>query len=315
MMPAWEMLSRAERDAAYNNSAAVADSARHLARWTAASAARRAGQPGLLDIPYGPGARCKWDLFPAVDRYAPCLVHIHGGYWQRNSREVFACLSEGVAQHGWSAALPGYTLAPQASLTAIVAELRRALDWLLVHRAEHGICGPMIVSGWSAGAHLAVLLLDHPLTAAALAVSGIYELGPLRDTYLDDNLRLTDGEIATLSPLRRQQAAKPVTIAYGTRELPSCLIAGAGDDHFSMLETLRHPAGLLTRCALRLSHDVAGAGSDAPRAACAGQPTREGAQSEMAAARVVPTAEGNAGAVRTPGSDARDGTAAQEEQR
>jgi len=32
-MPDWGMMSRAERDAAYNNSAAVADSAHYLARW------------------------------------------------------------------------------------------------------------------------------------------------------------------------------------------------------------------------------------------------------------------------------------------
>jgi arylformamidase len=142
----WGTLSRAERDAAYNNSAAVADSAQYAPRWLAASAPLRAARPGLVDIPYAAKERTKWDLFPAADAGAPCLVHIHGGYWQRNSREVFACLAEGVAAHGWSAALPGYTLAPDASLTQIVAELRLALDWLNEHRRQHGIAGPLILS-------------------------------------------------------------------------------------------------------------------------------------------------------------------------
>jgi arylformamidase len=169
------------------------------------------------------------------------------------------------------AALPGYTLAPDASLATIVAELRLALDWLLTHRSTYGIGGPIILSGWSAGGHLAALLLDHPCVAAGLAISGVYELGPIRDTYLNEKLRLSDEEMRTLSPLRLAQSAKPLDIAYGTRELaalvessrqlhakraalhlPGNLVPAPGHDHFTIMETLRDPAGLLTRCALHL---------------------------------------------------------------
>ena len=269
-------MSRAERDAAYNNSAAVSDSAQYVARWTTASAALRAAHPKFIDIPYASKERTKWDLFPAADASAPCLVHIHGGYWQRNSREVFACLAEGVAQRGWSAALPGYTLAPDASLMTIVAELRLALDWLQAHRTECGIGGPIILSGWSAGGHLAALLLEHACVAACLAISGVYELGPIRDTYLNEKLRLTDEEITSLSPLRLAQSPKPLDITYGTRELPALvdssrdlhakraalglpgnLVPAPGHDHFTILDTLRGPAGLLTRWALRLHYGLA----------------------------------------------------------
>jgi acetyl esterase/lipase len=272
----WGTMARAERDAAYNNSEAVADSTEHVARWTEASAAWRTAHPDHLDIPYAAQERTKWDLYPGADAGAPCLVHIHGGYWQRNRRELFACLAAGVARHGWSAALPGYTLAPEASLTGIVGELRVALDWLHAHRATYRIAGPVILSGWSAGGHLASLLLDHPCVAAGLAISGIYELGPIRDTYLNDKLRLTDAEVAALSPLRLPQAAKPLDIAYGSRELPAliassralhALRAGAhlpgslvpapGHDHFTILETLRQPTGFLTRCALGLFESIA----------------------------------------------------------
>jgi acetyl esterase/lipase len=61
----------------------------------------------------------------------PCFVHLHGGYWQRGSKEIFACLSEGPLARGWSAALCGYTLAPEASLTQITNELKSAFDWLM----------------------------------------------------------------------------------------------------------------------------------------------------------------------------------------
>jgi acetyl esterase/lipase len=273
----WGALSRAERDAAYNNTVAVADSAQQVARWTAASAEWRAAHSGHLDIPYGPRERTKWDLFPAASAAAPCLVYIHGGYWQRNSREMYSCLMQGVAKHGWSAALSGYTLAPDASLAQIAAELRSALDWLSINGRKHGIAGPIILSGWSAGGHLAALLLDHPSVAAGLAISGAYELGPIRDTYLNEKLRLTDEEVATLSPLRLPQSSKPLDIAYGSNELwalvdssralharraglhlPGNLVPAPGCDHFTILDTLRNPAGLLTRCALRLHEDLGG---------------------------------------------------------
>jgi len=54
---------------------------------------------------------------PASDPGAPCLVFVHGGYWQRNRREDFCCFVQGALETGWSAALPGYTLGPEATLT------------------------------------------------------------------------------------------------------------------------------------------------------------------------------------------------------
>jgi arylformamidase len=107
-------MSRAERDAAYNNPAAVADSAALLAAWRVASEAFRTEHAGHLDQRYGPRERNTWDLFPAADPKAPCLVFIHGGYWQRNSKDMFANVIAGPYAHGWAAALPGYTLAPGA---------------------------------------------------------------------------------------------------------------------------------------------------------------------------------------------------------
>jgi acetyl esterase/lipase len=193
-------------------------------------------------------------------------VFIHGGYWQRNSREGFSVLAEGVRAHGWSAALPGYTLAPDATLSAIVAEIAAALDWLASTGPDHGIAGPLVVSGWSAGGHLTALSLAHPAVRAGLAISGIFELGPLRDTYLDEKLRLSDAEIATLSPLRLPPVQKPLAIAHGTAELPALvdnsrsfhawratahapgpLLPVARANHFTILDELRRPDGQLTR--------------------------------------------------------------------
>lgn len=265
----WGALSRAERDAAYNNTEAVADSQALSAARTAASARCRAEWPGSLDVAYGAGERQRWDIFPAADPGAPCFVFIHGGYWQRNRREDFCCLGEGLRAHGWSVALPGYTLAPHATMTEIAAEIGAALDWLARHGAEHGVSGPVLLSGWSAGGHLTAMGLGHDRVAAGLAISGIYELGPLRDTYLDAACRITDEEIVTLSPLRLPPVPKTLAISYGTAELPplvhdsralharraaahlpGALIPAAGANHFTIVDELRRPDGLLVRAAL-----------------------------------------------------------------
>jgi arylformamidase len=262
----WGLLSQAERDAAYNNLAAVADSAVLNAAREVASSVFRTTNSMHLDKRYGAKERNTWDLFPQSDPDAPCIVFIHGGYWQRNAKEQFANLIAGPHARGWAAALPGYTLAPDASLTEIVAEINAALDWLATHGPAHGINGPVVLSGWSAGGHLTAMCLSHPLVKAGLAISGIFELGPVRDTFLNEKLRLTDREIVSLSPMRLPAVDKPLAVAYGTAELPplvsdsrelhgrrsathqpGALIPAPGANHFTIVHELRDQDGLLTR--------------------------------------------------------------------
>ena len=267
----WATLSQAERDAAYDNNAAVKNSAALIAERNQMSEPLRASRKSLLDVPYGDRERTRIDLYPAADKTAPCLVFLHGGYWQRNSRDVFAMLVEGVAAHGWSVAIPGYSLAPDASLTEIVTEISRSLDWLAQNGASYGISGPVVLSGWSAGAHLVAMALEHPRVTAGLAISGVYDLAPIRDTGLNNALKLTDREIAQLSPLRLPAVHKRLDIAYGTAELPALVFDSIklhesrmaahapgnlfpieGADHFSILSELRRPDGALVDIARKL---------------------------------------------------------------
>ncbi|MDR4308002.1 alpha/beta hydrolase [Chelatococcus sambhunathii] len=267
----WETLSQAERDAAYNNSAAIGGNEGWAARRDELAAPYRAARPAHLDLAYGPKPRMKVDLYPAADPAAPCLVYIHGGYWQWNSREPFAHYAEGLEQAGWSVALPSYTLAPEASLTEIVAELGEALDWIAREGPQHGVAGPIVLSGWSAGGHLTAMLLGHSSVVAGLAVSGVYELGPIRDTFLNAALKLSDDEIARLSPLRLPVVDKPLAIAFGTKELPALirdsralhamrteagaagpLIPVEGADHFSIMDGFRTADGAMSRAAIAI---------------------------------------------------------------
>jgi arylformamidase len=263
----WSTLTQAARDAAYNNRDAVPEAAAHIAERNAASA----GFTPATTQAYGDTQREQWDLFPASDASAPTLVFIHGGYWQQNRREDFRCMAEGALAMGWGFALCGYSLAPEVSMTRICYQVHTALDWLATHGAAHGMDGPIVLSGWSAGGHLAAMGAEHPAVTAALAISGVYELGPVRDTYLNAALKLADDEIEGCSPMRRPVVQKPIAVAYGSRELPALcqqsrdfhavraaahapgpLIPVAAADHFTVLETLRRPDGALLRAAAEL---------------------------------------------------------------
>lgn len=267
----WGAATQRERDRAYNNTEAVPDSAALIEERNEASAAFRARGGHALDLRYGDSQREAWDIFRGPDPNAPVLAYIHGGYWQRNRREDFACMAEGALAMGWNVAMCGYSLAPEATMDRIVRQIHAALDWLSAHGAEYGAGGPLVLSGWSAGGHLAALGAEHPSVSAALAISGIFELGPIRDTYLNVALRLTDEEIVDLSPMRRPAVMKPMAIVYGGTELPELcrqsrhfhglraeaqapgpLLPIPGADHFRVLDALRQPGGALLRVAAEL---------------------------------------------------------------
>ena len=264
-MDIYHGMDRAALDAAYNNSAAVANSTGLLADFQARSDRLSASRRCHLDLRYGPAERNRIDYFPADER-GPVLVFIHGGYWQMRAKENFRFVANGPLAHGIHVALVGYTLAPQISLRGIVAEIDAAIMWLAARVAAYGGDRERLyVSGWSAGGHLTATSLHASAVAGGLAISGIYDLTPIRLCYVNDKLNLTDGDVQSLSPLLQpSQSPKPLMITYGGRELaelqrqsvafgtaraamPGRLIELARHNHFTILEELANPQGELTR--------------------------------------------------------------------
>lgn len=261
-------MDRAALDAAYNNSAAVADSPAWLARWRARSAVVRAEPGARLDVAYGARPRAKLDYFPAGPARAPLFVFIHGGYWQRNEKETFAFVADGPRAHGIDVALLGYTLAPEARLADIVGEMRAALSFLAQHARDFGFDPARIfVGGWSAGGHLTAAVGDHPAVRGGLPISGIFDLEPIALNYLNEKLSLDASEIATLSPLRTMaRPTGPLHLSVGGAELPELqrqsrdyaeaararglpvrLSVLPDRHHFSIMDEIARPDGALTR--------------------------------------------------------------------
>ena len=254
-MALYRGMDRTALDAAYNNAAAVPGSAQIVAGWEARSAAFRQGcDRKSLDLRYGEAERNRIDVF-AASKGAPLLAYIHGGYWQGRSKEIFSCLAAGPLAHGIRVAMLGYTLAPEKRLDGIVAEIHAALTFLAKSHAA------IYVAGWSAGGHLTAMSMPHPAVKAGVAVSGIYDLEPIRLCYLNEKLRLDEAEARRNSPLLLPGFDKPLTVTYGGAELPELrrqseeyakvlkrgkLVPLAGLDHFTILEELASPAGALT---------------------------------------------------------------------
>ena len=263
-MTLYRGMDRAALDAAYNNAAAVKDSAQIVADWEARSAKLRAAHKESMDLRYGKEERNRIDYFPAR-RDGPVLMFIHGGYWQHRAKEVFSFIAEGPLAWGINVALVGYSLAPQKRLDGIVAEIHASLSWLYeAIPMLGGDARKLYVSGWSAGGHLTAMAISHAAVKGGLAISGIYDLEPMRLSYINDKLRLDEAEAKRNSP---GATSKPLTIAYGADELPELCrqsedyatllgtkaVGIPRTNHFTVLEHLASPHGALTALARKLA--------------------------------------------------------------
>lgn len=276
--PDWRKLTQEQLDLGFNNTLHVPQTPSIIAEWDRVSADMRARYPQSLDLRYGPRERNRIDFLKAKDG-GPTLVFIHGGYWQTRAKENFTFCAAGPLAHGINVALIGYTLAPDVTLDQIVDEVRTGIDYLVTELpALGGDPNRMIVSGWSAGGHLSSMSLGHPHIKAGLLISGVYDLEPIRHSYLNAKLNLDDGTIQRNSPIRNPGGVnKPLVIVAGSAELPllrkqsadyAAHRAGYGlpvtyeeipyANHFTMMNELASPSGRLTTMARQLFAQMSG---------------------------------------------------------
>ena len=274
--PAWY-------DEQYNNRARVADSAAILQHWADASAQARVQLGGSLDVPYGTDASERLDIFPTRNAGAPVLVHIHGGYWRALDKRDQSFVAPPFVAAGALVVVPNYALCPAVSVEHIALQMVRALAWVHRHAAAYGgDPSRIVVSGHSAGGHLAAMLLacdwksvapDLPadVVKAALSVSGVFDLEPLRHApFLAPDLKLTAASARRLSPAFMPAPRGPLVSLVGGDESPEFLrqnqlIAQAwgpqtvraceavpGKNHMNVLNELAEPASRVHRWGLHL---------------------------------------------------------------
>lgn len=157
-----------------------------------------------LDIPYGDGPRNRFDLFLPAGAPRGLVVYVHGGYWVRFDKSYWSHLAAGAVEHGYAVAMPSYTLCPQARIAAITLEVGAA-----VAAAAEAIEGPILLTGHSAGGHLATRMISasSPLPAQlrsrvrnTVSISGVHDLRPIMRLALNADLKLDEAEASSESP-------------------------------------------------------------------------------------------------------------------
>jgi arylformamidase len=270
-------------DQQYNNRARVADSAVILDRWARASTLVREQASCALDIAYGEAPAERLDVFPSHVPNAPVMVFLHGGYWRSLDKSDCSFVASSFVDEGAMVVIPNYSLCPQVGMARIPLQLVQALAWVWRHAAEHG-GDPMrvVLVGHSAGGHLACMLnccdwksvapdLPHHLVKGVLSISGVHDLGPLRQApFLQQDLKLDADTVRRLSPALFPAPEAPVYAivgadesdefkrqnrlirqAWGRRVVPICEEI-PGCNHFDILHDLADPQSRSHQLARRL---------------------------------------------------------------
>jgi arylformamidase len=253
-------------DRAYANGPFIPGAETFPPRWTEEAVAFRAalGQRARTGISYGPGERNQLDLFLPEASPRGLLVFVHGGYWLRFDRDLWSHLAAGAVSRGWACAMPSYTLAPEARISAMTKEIARAVEV-----AASLVAGPVVVTGHSAGGHLSARMgCAHVALAApvrrVVPISPLADLEPISLTAMNADLRLDAAEIARESPALL--ALRPGVGAYvwvGAQERPAFLWQARllseawscpwtpepGKHHFDVIDGLRDPTSpLMSAC-------------------------------------------------------------------
>jgi len=235
--------------------------------FAAASATARERFAGRRNLAYGASALETLDVFPA-GAGTPLAVFIHGGYWRRLDKDDFSFIAAGFVPLGISVASINYGLAPQTPLREIVAQCRRALAWLGANAALFDVDAERIsVFGHSAGGHLAAMCaVDRPVRSV-VTLSGLHDLIPIQQSFVNEWLNLDEAEARALSPIQYVPArACDVFATAGERESDAFKAQGQaivdawsahgcaaefahspGDNHFTICQRLSDPNATLTR--------------------------------------------------------------------
>lgn len=207
-------------DAEYNLRARVPEHVEFFSRWVAESAVVRRHLRCRLDVAYGRSAAETLDYFPAARKGAPLMVFIHGGFWRSLDKGDFSFLAPAYVDAGIGFISVNYALAPQAGIDAIVRDARLAIDWVCRNaRKLEADPKAVFLSGHSAGAHLAAMAATERPVAGMCAVSGLYDLEPMRHIFLNEDLKLDAETARRNSPLHLPAPrGMPAILAVGADE-------------------------------------------------------------------------------------------------
>jgi acetyl esterase/lipase len=267
----------------FNPRQATPDSEAIMDRLTRASHHFRSNWArSTLNAQYGLGERQQYDLFlPPEDRPICGLqVFVHGGFWSSRHKDQFSFLAPGFLQEGWAMAIMTYPLMPQIRLPDLVDQTAAGLTQIIRVQTEALATSEVVVTGHSAGAHLAAMAFHssrgqqhtHVLRVRPhrlVLVSGVYELMERAAAPVSATIGLTPEDALLSCPLTHCSPSPTETYIFaGQREPARWCEQGttyqrylkdnglshvhhelvAGHDHFTLLEAIANPASEISRC-------------------------------------------------------------------
>ena len=267
--PAW-------LDQQYNTRLQVPHFQDYLDRWEQRSREIEKALPVIRDLRYGDGSRETLDIYPAEKPGAKTLVFLHGGWWHLLDKSRFHFLAEGFRRHGITTVFLNYPLAPAASIDGIVAACRKAIPWLYHHVSGYkGDPDGFYLAGHSAGGHLAAMLVatdwekfspgvPADVLKGACMISGLFDLEPIRFSYLNTVLGMDEEMAVRNSPARLQPLGTcPLIVAVGGAETAAFreqsegvytswkkqsnirFLSLPGLNHYDVVEAMVEPGGAL----------------------------------------------------------------------
>ena len=269
-------LGREALDVAYDNTNAVGMEKRnaYISDWVKRSETVSNAWSPRSNISYGSRPRQRLDVFPCGSTDAPTLLYIHGGYWQMGDKEAYGFIGDALLASGFNFVLVEYTLAPEVQMDDIVSEIYAAIDWVIEKISKYGGDPRRVfICGHSAGGHLTAMAMNDRRIAGGIAISGLFDLEPIRLNYLNQKLGLDEAEMLRNSPIRHIPAeSSPLIVTVGLDELPELIrqsedyyntwqsrghdgqyLPIPGHDHFSVLEELARADGLILKALKNLA--------------------------------------------------------------
>lgn len=162
--------------------------------------------PAWTRTAYGPDPRQWVETAPGSGTGDVVPLFLHGGYWRALDAGRHRFVHGGLAPLGPAVANAEYRLMPGTRMEGVIADATRALESVA---AAFPACRVLVV-GHSAGAHLAHhaaarSALPGDRIAGVVAISGLFDLGPVAESFLQAELSLTAAEVAAFSPLRQAE--------------------------------------------------------------------------------------------------------------
>jgi arylformamidase len=281
-MKVYGNFTQAELDEAFNARGTAPDFDAVLRRYDEDSARVRARFTGKLGVAFGPSADETLDIFPAERPNAPIQLFIHGGYWRLLTRTENSFAAEALVPAGATVVVINYALAPRVTLDEIVRQCRASIAWTWKNARSFGADPDrLFISGHSAGGHLVGMMLatdwerdfgvPPDVVKGATAVSGLYDLRPVRKSFVNEWLKLDEAGAVRNSPLLNlPKRGCPLIMSYGERDTPEfrrqsdeylaawrakghpgLYVDMPGFHHFDVMNEIANPASALARAVFR----------------------------------------------------------------